>query len=165
MTLTYEDFKNRNINILPEEGTRSFMDKSLQDVINKTTKILGKKPNIRDIKEFLLSNLLDFLKNIKGLKNVLFSCESSEEQPVWNVVVDNDVIVFDAYNINKESKEVFTFFNYSLHLIDNEKFEASLSVSEDMKNDETVDLNTLELGIILRLLAYIIIISSVNFKY
>lgn len=164
MKLTYDDFKNRRIINISEDAMRYFMDKSLDDSVKELTRILGKKPELRDINEFLIANILDFSKNIKELKNEFFSHKTETEKFVWNLIVDNDTIVFDSYIINMENKEIVEDFSYGVHLLDNEQCETTLDVSEKIKNDESVNLSVLELGIILRLLAYIILISDGHIK-
>lgn len=160
MKLTYDDFRNRNIINISEDVASSFMDKALDGAATELNKLLGKQPEIKDIKEYLFSNIFSLCRDIKTFKNELFCNEIKDENFIWNVIIDNDVIIFDLYSIYGESKHVSTDFSYEIHLLNDGQCEVSLSICEAIKNDKTINVDVFDVGNILRLLFFVVLISN-----
>lgn len=166
MNLTFKDLENKDIIITPEDELKSFKEKILKNGVDELGKILGREPRAKDIQNFLLANILQFSKDIDGFKNLLFSCEPETKDGtyLWNVIIDNDVIILDTYFIDMEDKELISYFNYGIHILDEEKFEVSLDIPEELENQKDFDLNTLSIIAALRLLYYMVALSEGDIK-
>lgn len=166
MNLTFKDLENKDIIVIPEEHLKSFKEKVLKNGADELGKILGREPRIKDIQNFLLANILEFSKNINCLKNLLFSCEQEIEDgtSLWNLIIDNDVIILDTYFIDVKDEKLVSYFNYSIHILDEGNFEVSIDIPEDLEKQKDFDIDTLNTVAALRLLYYIVALSEGDIK-
>lgn len=163
MKLTFEDLENRKITVVSEDQIHSFINKTLDIAIEKTSNVLEKKPEIEDLQDFVLSNIIEFSKNISGFKNELFTGEGRDGNLLWNVIIYDDIILFDSYYINRENKRIIPYFNYELHILSEDDCEGKIKLSEDFRKVGDIDINILLLTTPMRLLFYIIMFTEVNF--
>lgn len=165
MKLTFEDLKDRKINIVSEEQIQDFMNKALDNALEIVTDTLKRKPTLEDIEEFTLSGLWDFLEEIDGYRNALFVGEGGTENILWHVIIDKDIILFDSYFIDRENEKLTTYFNYEIKITGKNKGEVSIKLSDELKEvNKDIDVDILMITAPMRLVFYIILLTKDNTK-
>lgn len=167
MKLKFKDLENKDVIFVPEDNVISFTNKTLKNSVNELYNILGRAPSDKDIQNFLLANIIKSSKNINGLTNLLFSSEPriDNDSYVWNVIINNNVIILDNYLINTKGKALIFCFKCEIHILDDNKFEVNIDAFKELKNRKNFDKETLTLIAMFRLLYYIVALSQGDIKY
>lgn len=165
MKLEFEDLIGRNMNVVSEDQIQEFMNKSLDSALEITTDVLKRKPSLEDIEEFTLSGLWGFLDEIKEYRNVLFTGEGESENVLWHVIIDKDIVLFDSYFIDRENENLINYFNYEIKITGKNKGEASIKLSDELKEiDKDIDVDILMVTTPMRLAYYLILFTKINIQ-
>lgn len=161
MNLTIKDLHSKECTVIPEEDIHVFSERTLTYVKNTLSNSSNADCTDNDIQKFLLFNSITMAKEIKGLNNFLFACEPTEGALLWNVILDNGVIVLDSYEFDKNDNEIHKILGFEILSTSERKCETNLDLSS-IENKEELDLEMIKTSSLLRLTFYIINILEEN---
>ena len=164
MKLEFKDLENKKFTVVSEEDIKFFGENTIDFAREAITDSFGNDYDydITDFQDFILGGILEFSKNIKKFKNSFFICEPSEGTFLWNVILDNDVIILDSYEVDINNEDVHLYFSCEISIIDDSSCEVSINIYGYPEEEDNLDIELIKLSALLRLNFYIMMINEKN---
>lgn len=165
MKLKFKNLENKKFTVVPEEDIKSFGEKTIDFARETIVNAFGNDYDydITNIQDFILGGILEFSKNIKKFENSFFICEPSEGTLLWNVIVDNDVIILDSYEVDMINEDINLYFSCEISVINDNSCEVSINLYGYPEEEQAnLNIEMIKLSALLRLNFYIIMLNKKN---
>lgn len=130
MKLTLEDVMGKELIVVSDVDMDDFAEGTLDYIKSITSNELKTVCDIENALNYLFSEITEMTKDVDEFISLYFVCKPSEGTFLWNLILDNDIIMLDSYVIDIKKQEMSKYLGFEIYSTDENKYTSAFENGE-----------------------------------